>query len=168
LTSVDGVNWIGRTSGTSERVFAALYGANRFVAAAVGGIILFSPDGTNWSMASSSTAQNLYAIAYGSGIYVVVGSNGAIAISADGNNWKPVDSARGREWRRGVCGGRGRGRDSGFVRRNELDFQPVGRQRDFAGRCLRKGQLCRRRRPGNDFGIDRDDTREARGGPSRC
>jgi hypothetical protein len=97
VTSSDGVNWIGRYSGTHKHLTAIAFGNGLFVALAsgdvqvgVGGEILTSADGVNWNRNSQVLpGLDCYpcsAIAYGDGRFVAVG-NGTILSSHDGTNW---------------------------------------------------------------------------------
>jgi len=101
LTSLDGVTWKARTSGTTSSICGVTYGNGKFVAVGEAGTILASVDGVMWAYHSSGTASLLSGITYGNGKFVVVGgdyslSSGeqsqTILTSMDGVTWMSQSS----------------------------------------------------------------------------
>ncbi|MBF0537715.1 MAG: hypothetical protein HQL03_05615 [Nitrospirae bacterium] len=98
LTSVDGVTWTTRTSGTSNVLTGVSYGNNTFVA--VGGIynsadlayddgaIMTSPDGVTWTTRTSIKSNKLNAVSYVNNTFVAVGEGGTMLTSPDGVTWR--------------------------------------------------------------------------------
>jgi hypothetical protein len=108
LTSVDGMKWTSRNSGTVASLRAVAYGSGRFVAVGDSGTILSSTDGTNWASASTLVTKTLWGVAYGNGRFVAVGaslSGGVAVILPDSGGWGEVDL--GRNWPQGIAFGAG-------------------------------------------------------------
>ncbi len=98
VTSSDGINWVNRQSGATNRHFFAgiTYGNNQFVAVGDAGpgpgIIVTSPDGINWTDRSSGTDYRLLAVAYGNNQFVALAPgplNHQTVTSPDGVTWTP-------------------------------------------------------------------------------
>lgn len=87
LSSGDAVNWISRSSGTTEWLWGITFGNGTFVAVGDFGTILSSSDGVNWIRRTSGTTELLYGIAHVNGTFVAVGDFGTLLISTDGANW---------------------------------------------------------------------------------
>lgn len=92
LTSPDGINWTGRSSGTvyDQNLRHITWSGSQFLAEANnfnGSIILTSSDGIVWSAHSVGTNLWLYSIIRADSLLVAVGYNGAIATSSDGIIW---------------------------------------------------------------------------------
>jgi hypothetical protein len=87
LTSLDGISWTERTSGTSNDLVSVTYGNSNFVTVGSFGTILTSSDGTSWTERTSGTSEYLYGVTYGEGLFVTVGWGGIILTSSDGTTW---------------------------------------------------------------------------------
>jgi hypothetical protein len=96
LTSVDGVTWVQRQSGTRTQLMAVVHGNGQFVAVGRGGTVVTSVDGVRWS--AHQARYDHFSVAYGGGKFVAVGATygapnddnkGVISTSADGRNWVP-------------------------------------------------------------------------------
>ena len=98
LTSIDGVNWVAHSSGTSNGLSSVAYGNGTFVA--VGGTynpdngtIVTSTDGVTFQAQNLPEAGPLDFVAYGNGTFVATGSRlRRLATSADGFTWVTRDS----------------------------------------------------------------------------
>ena len=87
LTSVDGVNWVQRQSGTTNALTGLAFANGQFVVVGKRRTILTSSNGVDWVERQTET-QNYYygyGIAYGNAKFVAVGD--AIITSPDGTNW---------------------------------------------------------------------------------
>jgi hypothetical protein len=91
FTSVDGVAWISRASGTTHNLRGVRFVRERFWALGEGGTMLTSTDGEIWTPQTSGTTAALCDVAYGANRHVAVGKD-AILTSADGQSWSPVSS----------------------------------------------------------------------------
>jgi hypothetical protein len=88
MTSLNGMRWTPRSSGTNENLHGIVYGGNTFAAVGDNGIILTSPDGVTWETQSSNTSLDLRGIAYGGENFAAVGVEGVILSSSDGITWE--------------------------------------------------------------------------------
>jgi hypothetical protein len=87
ITSVDGINWISRTSHIYTWI-SVCYGNGLFVAIGQSSYIITSPDGINWTDRNVLELKNWEKICYGNGLFVVIGrDNGQIITSPDGIKW---------------------------------------------------------------------------------
>ena len=94
LSSLDGVNWVARTTACCLRGITC--GPGRCVAVGNHGLangqILASSDGHTWTQAGSLTDQWLLDVASSGSMFVAVGNSGTILKSSDGANWRPENS----------------------------------------------------------------------------
>lgn len=85
--SIDGVNWIGATSGTANNLMSVTYGADAgvFVAVGASGTVLTSPDGIAWATKPATSipgATLLNSVTYSAGRrFVAVANDGSIYYS---------------------------------------------------------------------------------------
>ena len=93
FSSVDGVQWVTRTSATSSSIRSLTYSAGetqRFLLTTVGGGLSTSTDGITWTARTSGTTSDLAASAYNSTTtekYVYAGAGGALRSSTDAVTW---------------------------------------------------------------------------------
>lgn len=87
FSSMDGVEWHLRISGTTNVVCSAAFGPSGYVIVGENGTILHSRDGIQWSPVNSGTRRLLTQVLYGGGLYVAVGEDAQILTSADGIEW---------------------------------------------------------------------------------
>jgi len=87
LTSIDGLLWQSRPSGTHNALNDIMHHGSRFIAVGNYGAILTSPDGKTWTHLLSGTTHALYGIGYGKSLFVVVGNHGTVLTSSDGISW---------------------------------------------------------------------------------
>ena len=87
VTSLDGVVWTTRDSGTTEWLNAVAYGNTRFVVVGDNGTILTSSDGQTWYSQTSWTDQWLTRVTYGDNIFLVPGGYDTVLTSSDGSEW---------------------------------------------------------------------------------
>lgn len=104
LTSDNALDWVSRSSGTSEDLNKVIWANDRFIAVGKGGVILMSPNGETWTTKHIDEEQNLYGIAYSGDDYIAVGSlekssnsygtsYGALILKSDeGENWAEVNT----------------------------------------------------------------------------
>jgi Ig-like domain-containing protein len=85
VTSVDGVNWIGRSAPVGMPVTDVAYGDGRFVIVG-NNQSLVSSNGADWNegLMSGLSARS---VAYGAGRFAVVGDGTSVATSSDGQTW---------------------------------------------------------------------------------
>jgi len=97
MTSMDGVNWIGRAVPAGSNNWGAVtYGAGIFVAVAYNGGIMTSPDGITWTKRVSPSEEFWSSVTYGNGLFVAVSlGSGAVIRSTDGVTWSLSDSGTG-------------------------------------------------------------------------
>ncbi len=90
LTSVDGVNWTPRDSGTVQRLFGSVWDGHQYIVVGDGGLVLTSPDGINWTGQVTNTRARLLDIAVnGAGTrYVAVGESGTVLSSDNAIAWE--------------------------------------------------------------------------------
>lgn len=86
-TSLDGLTWTPRNTGTSLQLEGVAYGANAFVVVGKGGTILRSTNGVAWSPVTAPVTADLNGVGYGSYGFVAVGTAGTILQSSDGTSW---------------------------------------------------------------------------------
>src|ERR1043166_4936371 len=72
---------------SGESLYAAGFGANRFVVAGELGTVATSADGVEWITGNTGVTNTLNAVAFGSGWFVIVGDGGTILTSQDGVSW---------------------------------------------------------------------------------
>lgn len=102
LTSLDGLGWTSRTSGTLKRLRASVATASQFVVVGETGTILTSSNGVAWAVRNSGTTETLRGVTATPGSIVAVGGASAarILVSSDGVTWSaatvpPAGSLRG-------------------------------------------------------------------------
>ena len=97
-TSTDGVNWSVNTQlGQNVSLPNTLaYGNGTYIAAGVGGALVYSTNGTIWSSATQSpyTGESFTSASYGNGVFVAVGA-GIIGVSSDGIHFTVQQIASG-------------------------------------------------------------------------
>ena len=86
-TSMDGVTWTVRPSGTTARFRGVSYGAGKFIVVGDAGVMWTSSDGVNWNSISSGTTVQLTAVSYAANRFVAVGAGGTVRTSPDGATW---------------------------------------------------------------------------------
>ena len=90
-SSIDGLSWTSRTSGTANALNSIAYASTLSLWIAVGnvGTIITSPDGTTWTTRTSGTTNSLYRATYGFATLslVVSGASGVVLISSNGTAW---------------------------------------------------------------------------------
>lgn len=87
LTSVSGVSWRLRASGTTARLRDAAWSGSQFAVVGDSGKIMTSPEGITWAPRTSGTASTLWGITWGTNLFVAVGDSGTIRTSPDGVTW---------------------------------------------------------------------------------
>ena len=92
VTSTDGINWPRATSGVTQAINSAAFGAGLVVAVTSGGRIITSPDGLVWTERTSGVTTDLRSITFANGTFVAVGISGVILTSANGTAWTPRTS----------------------------------------------------------------------------
>ncbi len=98
-TSLDGVTWTPRNTGTSLELDGVVYGANAFIAVGKGATILRSPNGLTWSPITAPVASDLNDVGYGTYGFVAVGAAGTILQSSDGTTWSQRSSPTTKDLR---------------------------------------------------------------------
>jgi photosystem II stability/assembly factor-like uncharacterized protein len=95
-TSQDGINWIQRSSGTTQSLRGICRGMDTFYAVGYGGIMLRSSTGETWTRVPTGTTQNLRSVAVDELCelsVVAVGDNGTIVTNkCYGDVFMPVNS----------------------------------------------------------------------------
>jgi len=86
-SSTNGLNWVGRLSGTGKDLFVAGFGRNRFFGAGEDGKMITSIDGANWSSVNSHTSRDLHAFAASDERVALFGVAGAMVSSTNGVIW---------------------------------------------------------------------------------
>ena len=107
LTSLDGISWTGRTTGTSGGLRGVACGQGLFVAVGREGAVATSPDGVSWTARTSGTTSDLMDVTYGRGLFVAVGERGTTLTSSDGVKWILQPSATANNLN-GIAFGNGR------------------------------------------------------------
>jgi photosystem II stability/assembly factor-like uncharacterized protein len=87
FTSIYGVWWDKRSSGTSAGLMGVTYGNNTYVTVGAAGTILTSPNAVMWTRRNSPVSTGLNAVTYSANKFVAVGENGQILTSNDGIIW---------------------------------------------------------------------------------
>ncbi len=77
---------------TANSLFAAGFGANRFVVAGELGTAATSVDGLEWITANTGVTNTLNAVTFGSNLFVIVGDGGTILSSDNGLSWTARNS----------------------------------------------------------------------------
>ena len=98
MTSVNGIDWITLTTGTSTLLSSVTGGNGILVATGELGAVLVSPDsGVSWTSRATGTQEWLNGISYNStGTFAAVGMEGTILTSADnGVTWVSRNKATG-------------------------------------------------------------------------
>jgi hypothetical protein len=89
------INFVSRTSGTTNDLIGVAYGNGMFVAVGYNSTILKSNNGINWAPATNppSTSKTFVSVAYGNGKFVAVSfSPQEIWYSFNGDTWTQVTS----------------------------------------------------------------------------
>jgi hypothetical protein len=86
-TTLDGLTYTSRTSGTASTLRAVTYGNGIYVAGGNGGVVLNSLDGITWTIRTSTTTSSIFSLTYGGGIFVLSTLGGGLATSTDGTTW---------------------------------------------------------------------------------
>jgi len=87
-TSIDGVTWEERYSGSGSWLNGVGYGNNIFVAGGWNDLFTSLDNGMTWNKTGPpSESGELFGVAYGNGLFVAVGKSG-YATSPDGINWE--------------------------------------------------------------------------------
>lgn len=92
VTSTNGINWPRSSSGVTQAINSAAFGAGLVVAVTSGGRIITSPDGLGWTERTSGVTTDLRSITFANGTFVAVGISGVILTSANGTAWTPRTS----------------------------------------------------------------------------
>lgn len=92
-STVDGVTYVTRTSGTTNNLLDGIYAGGKYVIVGAGGVILTSADGIAWTSMTSGTSAQLNKIQYINSKYLVVGSSGTIRQSTDAITWSSAVSS---------------------------------------------------------------------------
>ena len=87
LTSPDGGVWTPRDSGTTQRLYNAIWTGSQYVVVGEGGLVLTSPDASQWTARVTNTRLALFDVAWNGEIYVAVGQNGTLITSPDTVEW---------------------------------------------------------------------------------
>lgn len=91
-STVDGVTYASRVSGTTANLLSGVYASGKFVIVGVGGIVLTSTDGVSWTQQTSGTSAQLNRVVYINGKFFVVGSSATIRQSIDAVTWSTAAS----------------------------------------------------------------------------
>ena len=88
LSSLDGLTWNPRTSGTTERLDGVVWTGTQFQVITSTGKLHSSADGETWSAATNSNAPSwVEGIAWSANRVVMLGAGGRIRSSDDGETW---------------------------------------------------------------------------------
>ena len=88
FTSLDGTNWLARTTPTVNFISSVAIGSNACVAVGDNGTLLRADlNGVTWSTVSLSTSDWLYRVRWLDNQFVVVGKNGCIYTSPNATTW---------------------------------------------------------------------------------
>ncbi len=106
LTSVDGLVWTARASGTTAWLVGTNFCGSIFVIVGDQGTILTSPDAITWTPRASGTTQRLNGVAFGYDSagrqrFLAIGEGGTACTSTDGITWV-ARNAGVTGWLRGV------------------------------------------------------------------
>jgi hypothetical protein len=88
-TSIDGINWTIRSTGTQTELRGIAYGGGQFVAVGEFGEILASPNAINWVRRQSPTTSRLRDVYWHNFLFIIIGENRTLLTSSDGENWVP-------------------------------------------------------------------------------
>lgn len=88
-TSVEGVSWNLRTSGTPNDLHAITVGGGTYVAVGAFGTIQTSTNGIDWTTRGSGVTMALRDVAWNNNIFVAVGHDNVVLSSPDGAAWHP-------------------------------------------------------------------------------
>jgi len=91
LTSPDGMAWMERDSGTTNRLFAVAYGNGVFVVLGDEGTLMTSVDGVSWIDRSFDTIYFFYGVSFCGGMFITSRTDGVILTSLDGVTWTERD-----------------------------------------------------------------------------
>ncbi len=90
FTSLNGTNWLARSTPTINFLSSVAIGTNACVAVGAKGTLLRAgPDGATWSAVSLGTSYWLYRVRWLDNQFIVVGENGLIYTSPDAKTWTP-------------------------------------------------------------------------------
>jgi hypothetical protein len=87
LTSLNGSNWVQRTTPTTRFLSSVTGFRGGLVAVGDDGTVLTSPDGNAWTLRNANTLDWIFRVRNFNDQLVAVGQNGAILTSIDGVNW---------------------------------------------------------------------------------
>lgn len=87
FTSLNGLTWTQRVSGTANLLKAVTYGNSQYVAVGWYGTILTSADGITWTTQVSNTAKALNDIIFDGAQFIAVGADGITLTSTDALSW---------------------------------------------------------------------------------
>jgi len=88
LTSIDGIKWSTRSSGTPG-LRGIFWSGAQIIAVGANGTLLTSPDGYRWTAQNSGVTTTLNAAAWSGDEFRVVGDGGVMLASPDGVIWSP-------------------------------------------------------------------------------
>ena len=91
-SSTNLINWVKRTSNTTNRLTGICYGKSQFVICGDLGTILTSPNGITWTKRDSTISSYMTQMKYANGAYYGLGNNGEVVSSLDGIMWQNISS----------------------------------------------------------------------------
>lgn len=89
FTSVNGVNWTERESGTGDHLRAINRSGDHYVAVGQKGALTTSTDGISWTAGSVDNVPELFTLCYANG-QLITGGNSLYTSPGDGENWSRV------------------------------------------------------------------------------
>jgi len=92
FTSLDGSNWISRSSGVTSFLSGAAGFPGGFVAVGDRGVILTSSNGVLWTQQNSGTTNWLFRVRFLEGMLVAVGEKGTVLVSSNGRQWQAAST----------------------------------------------------------------------------
>ena len=108
VRSTNGTSWGTVTSGTSDELQGAAYGAGRYIVTGANGRILTSTDaGVTWTQASSGVSAYLGDLVYLNSTFLISSDLGLLLKSTDGTTWTSSTVAGGNQLQ-GIAYGAGR------------------------------------------------------------
>ena len=107
LRTTNGTSWSTVTSGVTDDLEGAAYGAGRYVVSGANGRILTSTNGTSWTPVTSGTTNYLSDVYYLNNTFLVAGDLGVLLRSADGVSWTSATFSTGTQCQ-GIAYGSGR------------------------------------------------------------
>lgn len=93
LTSIDGMQWTKRESGTVSCFCDIIWNGETMVAVGTYGTIITSKDGINWTLMDSKNELQLRCISWTGSLYIIGGENGIILTSYDSENWETIPTS---------------------------------------------------------------------------